>query len=212
MICDSRYGTICTQDLILNKKAKHRGWSEKKWFAIRWNQSVRLVSNQLALANKTTNGSSSGEALVAPAPPSYEEATAGMARCWIRVVVMGLNKQILSKTCCDDPFRRQCSLLQWCWDAHRIQLGWSQHQEGLHPKGMKKLNYLKCWSSDFIYFIGQYIEQILSFFFLRCTASWWSSSWLLSRSWLCSHSGEHLVEADFFPSILSCWICISLGG
>uniref|UniRef100_A0A3B4GP76 Protein lifeguard 2 n=1 Tax=Pundamilia nyererei TaxID=303518 RepID=A0A3B4GP76_9CICH len=34
---------------------------------------------QLALANKTTNGSSSGEALVAPAPPSYEEATAGVS-------------------------------------------------------------------------------------------------------------------------------------
>lgn len=33
---------------------------------------------QLALATKTTNGSTSGEALVSPAPPSYEEATAGM--------------------------------------------------------------------------------------------------------------------------------------
>jgi len=37
-----------------------------------------FVSNQLLLANKATNGSTSGQALVAPAPPSYEEATAGI--------------------------------------------------------------------------------------------------------------------------------------
>uniref|UniRef100_A0A8D0AEA8 Protein lifeguard 2 n=1 Tax=Sander lucioperca TaxID=283035 RepID=A0A8D0AEA8_SANLU len=37
-----------------------------------------FVLYQLSLANKATNGSFSGEALVSPAPPSYQEATEGM--------------------------------------------------------------------------------------------------------------------------------------
>ncbi|CAK6951471.1 protein lifeguard 2-like [Scomber scombrus] len=36
-----------------------------------------MTQGKLSLANKSTNGSPSGQALVPPAPPSYEEATAG---------------------------------------------------------------------------------------------------------------------------------------
>lgn len=36
---------------------------------------VHLFSHQLLLENKATNESVSGQALVSPAPPSYEEAT-----------------------------------------------------------------------------------------------------------------------------------------
>ncbi|KAM7404738.1 hypothetical protein PAMP_012058 [Pampus punctatissimus] len=36
-----------------------------------------MTQGKLSLANKTTNGSPSGQALVSPTPPSYEEATAG---------------------------------------------------------------------------------------------------------------------------------------
>uniref|UniRef100_A0A672GY07 Protein lifeguard 2 n=1 Tax=Salarias fasciatus TaxID=181472 RepID=A0A672GY07_SALFA len=38
-----------------------------------------FLSVQVSLANKATGGSTSGETLVSPAPPSYEEATAGVS-------------------------------------------------------------------------------------------------------------------------------------
>ena len=37
-----------------------------------------FICHQLSLANKTTNGSSGEATAAAPAPPSYEEAIAGM--------------------------------------------------------------------------------------------------------------------------------------
>ncbi|KAE8293476.1 Protein lifeguard 2 [Larimichthys crocea] len=36
-----------------------------------------MTQGKLSLANKSTSGSTSGQALVSPTPPSYEEATAG---------------------------------------------------------------------------------------------------------------------------------------
>lgn len=43
------------------------------------------LCNQLSLANKATNGSTSEQALVAPAPPTYEEATAGMTGLYLSI-------------------------------------------------------------------------------------------------------------------------------
>lgn len=104
---------------------------------------VTLLAHQLSLANKSNNDSSGGQT---PAPPTYEEATAGRTitklLCHYLKLAYLMLSHVLGWGCTSwywclynlivNP-RHQCSLLQRCGDAHRVHLGWSQYQEGLHP-------------------------------------------------------------------------------
>lgn len=134
-----------------------------------------------------------------PAPPSYEEATAGRTKvvicnhevwdykysiCWIKST-LSLNHWH------EHVFRRQCSLLQRHWDAHRVHMGWPQHQKGLHPKGVSSLCLLVTVAT-LLWVDAQEKSFFYNVFFVffRCTLSWWSSFWSLLLLWLFSHFGE----------------------
>lgn len=160
---------------------------------------------QLSLANKTTNGSFSGQDKVSPAPPSYEEATAGMIRpcpfifyhalinftmCWYGVIVVDSIK-MPDKNCIVKPMfsRHQFSLLQWCWDAHRVQLGWLQHQEGFHQEGKSFIITLITLFNITNNWPQMNIVKLKSCSF-RCMPSWWSNFWSHLRLWLYLPSGE----------------------